>query len=329
MLQYDPFPVDLGPTMDFGAVPPEMHSRRMHSGPGAQSMMDAATAWDVLGVQLGDLARNYRAVFGELTEPSASAHADYLDWLDATAEQARQTAVQATAAAGAYGSTFAAVVVPRVIEANRLQRDWLATTNCLAQISPAIADVEAAYERMWAQNAGAMYAYARAAAATRKLTPFSSPPPIRLREHARNGASVTEPSRKWRLMVAPEVIMTGRQVISTIAEALDTLSTSKLDTFDVSLLPTAAPLSRLSSLSAPLDVALSHLNSLNKAAALNRATVVGPRRPTGDRTVAAGPRASVGCAAAIGALSVPRAWTRSTPAPARPSPQADPVDRTQ
>ncbi|WP_369806953.1 PPE family protein [Mycobacterium sp. 1245499.0] len=171
--------------MDFGALPPESNSGRMHSGPGAGSMMDAAKAWGVLGAQLADMALTYRAVIAELepggqsasTTPITQAVAPYLAWLDATAAQARQTASQATAAAAAYGLALAAVVSPHAIDANRLRRISLAAANCLGQLSPAVADADADYERMWAQDAAAMYAYARASAGVWKLTPFDSPPP--------------------------------------------------------------------------------------------------------------------------------------------------------
>jgi PPE-repeat protein len=328
MLQHNSHAVELGLVMDFGTLPPEGNSGRMHSGPGAGSMMDAARAWGALGAQIGDMARSYRAEIAQLDggEPSASttaltdAVAPYLAWLDATAALARQTAIQATAAAGAYGLARAAVVSPRVIDANRRRRISLTAGNCLGQLSPAVAEAEADYERMWAQNAAAMYAYARASAGV--LAPFSSPPPC---THPREPTGVTRPSRGWTLTVAPEVITTGRQVISTISDALDALSSSPLATFDASLLPATAPLSKLSSLSAPRDVALKHLSSLNKAAALCRAAVM----CSPGLTTHAAPRVRIGGGAAVGILSVPRAWTRSMPDPVSPSSRATPVDRSQ
>lgn len=333
MLQHNSPTVELASVMDFGTRPPESNSGRMHSGPGAASMMDAAKAWGVLGAQLGDMAVSYRAVIGELdlaernasTTAIAHAAAPYLAWLDATAAQARRTAIQATAAAGAYGLALAAVVAPHVIDANRLRRVSLAAANCLGQLSPAVADADADYERMWAQDVAAMYAYARASAGVWKLTSFDSPPPTEPCEPA----GVDPPPRTWSLTIAPEVITTGRQVISTISEALDALSSSPLATFDASLLPATAPLSKLSSLSAPLDRALKHLSSLNKAAALCRAAVMCSPRPTGGGTNHAAPRVSVGSGAAIGILSVPRAWARSLPTPTSPSSHPTPVDRSQ
>jgi hypothetical protein len=82
----------------------------------------------------------------------------------------------------------------------------------------------------------------------------------------------------------------------------------------------------LSSLSAPVDFALKHLSFLNKAAALCRAAVM---CSPGGGTNHAAPRVSVGRGAAIGILSVPRAWTRSMPTPTSPSSPATPVDRSQ
>lgn len=324
--------------MDFGTLPPESNSGRMHTGPGAGSMMDAAKAWGVLGAQLSDMALTYRAAISELDSGPESASATainqafaaYVAWLEATAAQARQTAIQAKEAASAYGLTLAAVVAPHVIDANRLQRNSLAATNCLGQSSAAIADAEADYERMWAEDAAAMYAYARASAGIWKLTPFNSPPPstgpCALARHA---PAFSELSRNWRLTVAPEVIATGCQVMSTISQALGALSSSPLAAFDASLLSITAPLSRLSALSAPLDFALNHLSALNKAAALSRAAALWSLRPGGGRTDHAAPRVSRGSGAAIGVLSVPQAWIRSMPCPTSPSPQAAPVDRSQ
>lgn len=57
-----------------------------------------------------------------------------------------------------------------MIAGNRTHRLALVSANCLGQHSPAIAEVDTAYERMWARNAAAMYAYADASAAAVTLT---------------------------------------------------------------------------------------------------------------------------------------------------------------
>jgi PPE-repeat protein len=323
--------------MDFGTLPPESSSGRMYSGPGPGSMANAAKAWGVVAAQLSDVAVGYRSVISKLplgwqgasAMMTVEAVAPYIAWLDATAAQAQQTAHQANAAASAYGAALAAMVAPNVIGANRLQRISLAEKNCLGQISAVIADTDADYEQMWVQDAAAMYAYARASADASKLTPFSSPPlssdPI---EPARQGARAIQP-RRWPLMAAPEITSTGHQVMSAIPSALNSLSSSPLATFVASLSSVTAPLSKLSSLTAPADFAVSHLNSLNKAAALSEAAAIWPLCPSVGRANDAAPRVSFGSGASIGVLSVPRAWGQSIPRPEGLDPEAGQVDRSQ
>jgi PPE-repeat protein len=323
--------------MDFGTLPPESSSGRMHSGPGPGSMANAAKAWGVVAAQLRDVAVGYRSVISTLAlgwqgasaMMTVEAMAPYIAWLDATAAQAQQTAHHANAAASAYGAALAAMVAPNVIGANRLQRISLAEKNCLGQISAVIADTDADYEQMWVQDAAAMYAYARASADASKLTPFSSPPlssdPI---EPVRPGARATQP-RRWPLMAAPEITSTGRQVMSAIPSALNSLSSSPLATLVASLSSVTAPLSKLSSLTAPADFAVSHLNSLNKAAALREAAAIWPLCPSGGRANDAAPGVSFGGGASIGVLSVPRAWGQSIPRPEGLDPEAGQVDRSR
>jgi PPE-repeat protein len=195
------------------------------------------------------------------------------------------------AAASACQSARAATVPPPVIEANRTVLRSLAGANCLAQFSPAIADTDAGYERMWAQDTGAMYAYARASAAASVLESFAAPP----------AATAIPASRQWSLVAAPEVLAAGSQVVSTIPQALQAFSLSSLTTVEC-LSAVSSPLSKLGSLSAPQGAAIRHLDSLNKAAAL--------RWLLPNQGGARGPEIIAGLAraASIGALSVPQAW---------------------
>jgi PPE-repeat protein len=274
----------------------------MYSGPGAGSMIDAATIWDGLAAELHDMAAAYGAVTVKLAcawqGPAAmaitQAAAPHLAWLAATGARAQQTATNAKAAASAYDSAFAAMVPPPVIEANRARRISLASANCLGQASPAIADIEADYEQMWARDADAMYAYARASADASALDQFSSPP------------SATGPA---------EISSAGNQLISNIPEALQALSVSPLTSLDVSLSPVTPSLSKLSSLSAPRDVAISRLNSLNKAAVLDRAAALHALIPNVGRAGSAALTRGFGRGISIGTLSVPRAWAAATAAP--------------
>ncbi|TXI53924.1 PPE domain-containing protein, partial [Mycolicibacter arupensis] len=42
--------------MEFGALPPEVNSAWMYTGPGAAPMLAAATAWRAVGAELGSNA---------------------------------------------------------------------------------------------------------------------------------------------------------------------------------------------------------------------------------------------------------------------------------
>jgi PPE-repeat protein len=93
-----------------------------------------------------------------------------------TATQAEQTAAQARAAAAAYEVTFAAMVPPPMIEANRALLQALVATNLFGQNTPAIAFTETLYAEMWAQDATAMYGYGGASTSATTLTPFTPAP---------------------------------------------------------------------------------------------------------------------------------------------------------
>jgi PPE-repeat protein len=171
--------------MDFGALPPEINSARIYSGPGSSPMLAAADAWDTLAGELNSSAAAYRSVIANLTVdgwqgPSsimmANSVAPYVAWMHNTAAQAEQSATKARTAAAAYQSAFAGMVPPPLIAANRTQLTSLVASNFFGQNSPAIAATEAAYEQMWAQDAGAMYGYAGSSAAAARLTPFTKPP---------------------------------------------------------------------------------------------------------------------------------------------------------
>jgi PPE-repeat protein len=169
---------------DFGALPPEINSGKIYSGPGSAPLLAASTAWNALASELQTTAAGYASTITELgsswTGPSstaaASAAAPFTSWLTTTAAQAEQTAAQAQAAAASYEAAFAASIPPPVIAANRALLAALVATNFLGINTPAIAATEAAYAEFWAQDAGAMYAYAGAATTASQLTPFTDAP---------------------------------------------------------------------------------------------------------------------------------------------------------
>jgi PPE-repeat protein len=133
---------------------------------------------------LATTAETYQSVVSGLTTlnwhgPASQAMTataiPYVDWLYLTAEQTKQTAMQARAAAAAFEQAFAMTVPPLVIAANRTQLTSLIATNFFGQNTAAIAATEAQYAEMWAQDAAAMYGYSSASAAATTLTPFTEP----------------------------------------------------------------------------------------------------------------------------------------------------------
>src|ERR1700734_4376725 len=52
---------------DFGALPPEINSGKIYSGPGSAPLLAAATAWDALASELQTTAAAYGSTIGELT----------------------------------------------------------------------------------------------------------------------------------------------------------------------------------------------------------------------------------------------------------------------
>ncbi len=173
--------------MDFGALPPEVNSLRMYSGPGSAPMLAAVAAWERLATELQSTAAAYDTVLSILTdegwlgpasEAMVAAVTPYLTWMTLTGVKAEEAATQAAAAAGAYESAYAMTVPPPVVAANRAELQLLVATNLIGQNTAAIASNEAAYGEMWAQDAAAMYGYATNSAAASTLTPFSAPPQV-------------------------------------------------------------------------------------------------------------------------------------------------------
>ena len=170
--------------VDFGALPPEINSARMYAGPGSSSLQAAASAWNGLAAELSSAATSYDKVVTQLASDEwtgmssasmASAAQPYVSWMSTTATQAEQAASQATAAAAAYEQAFAATVPPPLVAANRAEAAAAVQANVFGQYTPMIAQLEAQYSEMWAQDSSAMYTYAGQSAAAAQVTPFASP----------------------------------------------------------------------------------------------------------------------------------------------------------
>ncbi|WIM87778.1 PPE family protein [Candidatus Mycobacterium wuenschmannii] len=169
--------------MEFTTLPPEVISALIHSGPGSESLVDAAAAWRQLAADLEDAADSYAAAVSSMADtwhgPSSAAMnqsvAPYLTWLRTTSQQAQQVAASAQAAATAFNAASASVVPTATVFANRTQLAQLLATNTFGRNMPAIAANEAAYQQMWANNSAAMTRYQAATAQATNLPQFTSP----------------------------------------------------------------------------------------------------------------------------------------------------------
>ena len=169
--------------MEFTTLPPELISALIHSGPGAESLANAAAAWQQLSANLEDAADNYASSLSSMDEswygPSSAAMfqsvTPYVTWLRTTAQQAQQTAAAAQSAAAAFSSVQASVVPTATVAANRTRLVALLATNVFGRNLPAIAQTESDYQTMWANNAAAMTRYQAASSQASTLPQLTSP----------------------------------------------------------------------------------------------------------------------------------------------------------
>jgi len=220
--------------LDYGALPPEINSGRMYSGPGSGPLMAAASAWDSVAAELDTAATGYNSVLAELTSspwlgPASrammSAVTPYASWISAAAAQAEETASQARAAAAAYETAFTVTVPPPVIAANRVLLATLVATNFFGQNTPAIAATEAQYMEMWAQDAAAMYGYAGSSAIATELSRFVDPPNTTTADAAGSQSSaVAQASATPAGQSAQTTASAVTQLIASVPQALTHLS---------------------------------------------------------------------------------------------------------
>ena len=217
--------------LDFGALPPEVNSARIYAGPGSGSLMTAASAWSGLAAELNAAALGYDKVItalnseewlGPASASMAQAVQPYITWMTTTAALAEQAATQAREAAAAYETALVGSVPPPLIAANRAQVMQLLQTNVLGQNTPLIAQLEAQYSQMWAQDATAMYSYAGQSATSAKVTPFAASPQIaNPAAQTTQGAAVTNATTST---AAGSAQSTLSQVVSSTPTALQNLA---------------------------------------------------------------------------------------------------------
>lgn len=324
---------------DFGALPPEINSARMYSGPGSAPMIAAASAWDALAAQLELHAVGYSSTLAELqgqwtggsSTAMAGAVAPYVNWATTSAVQAEQAAGQARAAAAAYETAFAMTVPPPAIAANRIQLAILVATNFFGQNTPAIAANETEYAEMWAQDATAMYGYAASSSAASRMTPFTEPPQTTnvsggsdqaaaVTQAASGSTGQTQVTLSQLMSALPQQLQTLAAGGAGNASAADppTAATSIVNAFSVFNTLVSGPAQPFWSTTYAVFSAGQFGTGLNlanhqlmTAAAKAAASTANALTPVGARGAVL---ATMGQATPVGQLSVPQTWAAPSPA---------------
>ncbi|WP_280265226.1 PPE family protein [Nocardia wallacei] len=171
----------------YGALPPEVNSARLNSGPGPVPLTGTAAAYtaiaDALAAAAGGSDGSTNTLEPAWDSPAGTkakgAFRKHAMWLREQSVVATQTAALAAQAAAVNTAARGAMPPLELIVANRLSFAILSATNEMGQNTPAIAANEAMYYGMWMEAAYTMYAYEAASEGlVASLPPSPEAPPI-------------------------------------------------------------------------------------------------------------------------------------------------------
>ncbi|OBJ82459.1 PPE family protein [Mycobacterium asiaticum] len=191
------------------AAPPEVHSALLTQGPGPESLLTAAAAWESLSAEyaaaaaeITDLVAAVEAGWeGSGAESWSAAQAPYVAWLLEASAKSAAAAAQHEVAAVAYTAALAAMPTLAELAANHATHAALVATNFFGVNTVPIVLNEADYVRMWIQAATTMATYQSAATAAVASAPSSTAAPPIVRSAGL--AASLDPGRAMINAIAP------------------------------------------------------------------------------------------------------------------------------